>query len=92
VVIDPALNDWDSIQKMVTSLYSYYTKDGFYLSFTLNNPELYPDLWLYDVIDWSDSVMEWAGTPIANKKFMITSLDSRYTGADGTCHVEAVAL
>jgi hypothetical protein len=92
VILDQSLNDWDSIERTVDAVYDYYTGDPFYVSFTLNLPETYPALWLYQIIKWSDSTMEWDGSAIANKKFMITSLDFAYTGGEGSCRVEAVAL
>ena len=92
VVLDPALADWDSIGRTVDALYDYYTSDPFYLHLTLNAPESYPTLWLYQVIAWSDSKMTWDGAALSGKKFLITNLDWAYTGGEGSCNVEAVAL
>ena len=92
MVLDPALADWDSIGRTVDALYDYYTSDPFYLHLTLNAPESYPTLWLYQVIAWSDSKMTWDGAALSGKKFLITNLDWAYTGGEGSCNVEAVAL
>lgn len=92
VVLDPGLNDWDSIERMVDALYDYYTRDPFYFSGRLTFPESYPALWVGQVVKLTDSKMEWDGVPILNKKFMVTSVSMELTGGEGSGTVEMEVL
>ena len=92
ILIDPLLSDWDSIKKMVDALYDYYTKDPFYISFQINDFENYGDMWIYKIIKWSDSKINWEGSPLADKKFLITGINPRIDKFTATAMVEAVIL
>ncbi len=92
IVIDPLLSDWDSIKKMVDALYDYYTADPFYISFQINDFENYGNMWIYQVIQWSDEKMNWNGSSLVEKKFLITSINPRVDKFTAIATVEAVIL
>jgi len=92
VIIDPLLSDWDSIEKRVGALYDYHTRDPFYISFQINDFENYGDMWIYKIIKWTDSKMNWGGIPLADKKFLITGVYPRIDKFSAIAMVEAVIL
>ncbi len=92
IVLDPGLNDWDSVERMLNALYDYYTADPFFFSGTLTYPEQYPSLWPGQVVKLTDSLMEWDGESISGKKFVITSYNLSLTGGEGEGTVEMEAI
>lgn len=68
VVIDPTFSDWEGIGRYILALYDYYTTEHKAPVWTIGNFEAYQTMFLYQLVDWTDSVAEVSG------KYLITSL------------------
>lgn len=84
VVIDPSFTDWEGIGRYILALYDYYTTEHKAPVWTINNFEVYQTMFLYQLIDWTDSMSEVTG------KFLITSLKINVNKTKATANLNTI--
>ncbi len=72
--IDPTFTDWISIGAVILRLKNYYTKEHLAPVFQINNFRSYPNLYAYDLIQWTDDTKDFEENKLVDDKFLITSL------------------
>jgi len=93
VVIDPALSDFTQHKRMLKTLKDLYCRDHWCLAFKLNNFAAYDDLYVGDVISYSDTdVVDDTPAAIYDGKYMVTSINASVKKVGATAEVEAYGL